>query len=170
MNKAPDSSPRPSATSSAGNFRRKTRTIRTTPQAAAILRSARLDPAVVLRFCLTDPKGESRRPAAVHKDLPRFLTRNRHALVELPRDHGKSTRFLREQIDGNPKVRQVFPHLMPWGTWAADAFTVWRPGVVIGPSVSAVGVAGGSTGTRADLLVCDDVVDVRSLNSKGEWG
>jgi phage terminase large subunit-like protein len=78
------------------------------------------------------------------------------------------SRFLREQIDSNPRVRQVFPNLMPWGTWAADAFTVWRPGVVIGPSVSAVGVAGGSTGTRADLLVCDDVVDVRSLYSKGD--
>ena len=39
-------------------------------------------------------------------------------------------------------------------------------GEAIGPSVAAFGVGCGSTGTRADLLICDDVVDVRSLHSK----
>ena len=65
-------------------------------------------------------------------------------------------------------MRMVFPHLRPAGPWAAVGFTVRRPGEVMGPSVSAVGVAGGATGTRADLLVCDDVVDVRSLNSRAD--
>ena len=43
-----------------------------------------------------------------------------------------------------------------------------RPAEVIGPSVAAFGIGPGATGTRADLLVCDDVVDVRSLHSKAE--
>src|SRR5205814_4268680 len=47
-------------------------------------------------------------------------------------------------------------------------FTVARPADVIGPSVAAFGVGAGSTGTRADLLVCDDIVDVRALHSRAE--
>ena len=43
-----------------------------------------------------------------------------------------------------------------------------RPGDVIGPSVQAFGVGEASTGTRADLLVCDDIVDVRALHSRAE--
>ena len=39
---------------------------------------------------------------------------------------------------------------------------------MIGPSVAAFGVGAGSTGTRADLLICDDVVDVRSLHSRAD--
>src|SRR5262249_54130662 len=47
-------------------------------------------------------------------------------------------------------------------------FTVRRPANVIGPSVSAFGIGAGSTGSRADLLVCDDIVDVRALRSRAE--
>ena len=50
----------------------------------------------------------------------------------------------------------------PW-PWAANAFTIRRPAHVIGPTVAAYGIGAGSTGTRADLLVCDDVVDVSAL-------
>lgn len=78
------------------------------------------------------------------------------------------SRFLREAVAGNPRVRLVFPHLRPARPWAADAFTVARPADAIGPSVAAFGVGAGSTGARADLLVCDDVVDVRSLHSKAD--
>jgi phage terminase large subunit-like protein len=172
----------------------------TTLKGETLLPLLRADPAAFLRFCLTDPRGEPLDVAQVHEDLQDFLTAHRHALVELPRDHGKSTqvcgrviwelgrnpglrvkvvcataaiardrsRFLREQVAGNPRVRRVFPHLAPAGPWAAEAFTVRRPAEVIGPSVSAVGVAGGATGTRADLLICDDVVDVKSLHSKAD--
>jgi hypothetical protein len=136
----------------------------------------------------------------VHCKLQRFLTDHPRALVELPRDHGKSTqvcgrilwelgrnpalrvkivcatdavaaersRFLRDAITGNPLVEAVFPHLRRSQPWSAEAFTVKRPAEVIGPSVAAFGIGAGSTGTRADLLVCDDVVDVRSLHSKAE--
>lgn len=78
------------------------------------------------------------------------------------------SRFLRDAIAGNEMVRHVFPHLRPGSPWAAEAFAVARPADVIGPSVAAFGVGAGSTGTRADLLVCDDIVDVRALHSRAE--
>ena len=111
-------------------------------------------------------------------------------LVELPRDHGKSTvcgRILWElgrnpalrvkivcaltrspssaaascgQIERNGRLRDIFPNKAgaPW-RWNRSRSA---PGDVIGPSVQAFGVGEASTGTRADLLVCDDIVDVRA--------
>lgn len=76
------------------------------------------------------------------------------------------TRFLRDAIAKNPAVRVVFPKLLPATPWTAAAFTVVRPAETIGPSVAAFGIGAGSTGARADLLICDDIVDVRSLHSR----
>jgi phage terminase large subunit-like protein len=150
--------------------------------------------------CFTDSRGEPIKQAEIHKNLQGFLDKNDKALIELPRDHGKSFqvccrvlwelgrnpglrvkivcataavaaergRFLRDAIVLNPQVRKAFPDLRPGSPWATDAFTVRRAAQSIGPSVAAFGVGTGSTGTRADLLVCDDVVDVRALRSKAE--
>jgi predicted phage terminase large subunit-like protein len=132
--------------------------------------------------------------------LQTFLTNHPKALVELPRDHGKSfqlcgrvlwevghnpglrvklvsatdglaaerSRFLRDAVADNGRVRLVFPDLKPGRPWAAEAFTVARRAAAIGPTVAAFGVGAGSTGARADLLVCDDIVDVRSLHSRAD--
>jgi predicted phage terminase large subunit-like protein len=159
---------------------------------------ARIDPSLFLRWCFTDPQGRPIEQAAVHDRLQAFLSQHPRALVELPRDHGKSfqvcgrilwelgrnpalrvkvvcateavaaerSRFLRDAITRNIRVRSVFPQLRPAQPWTPAAFTIQRPAEVIGPSVAAFGIGTGSTGTRADLLVCDDVVDVRSLASK----
>ncbi|MCI0701425.1 MAG: hypothetical protein L0241_10125 [Planctomycetia bacterium] len=158
------------------------------------------DPALFIRTCLTDESGDPIQLAPVHEELQQFLTDHPRALVELPRDHGKSfqvcgrvlwelgknpalrikivcatdaiaaerSRFLRDAIENNERVRFIFPHLKPAEPWAADTFTVARPTETIGPSVSAFGVGAGSTGTRADLLICDDVVDVRAMRSRAE--
>jgi predicted phage terminase large subunit-like protein len=155
---------------------------------------------VFIALCFSDSAGTPVEQAQVHRELHGFLDAHRRALVELPRDHGKTfqicgriiwelgnrpglrvkvvcateavaaerSRFLRDAIAGNPCVRKVFPHLEPAEPWAADAFTVKRPAEVVGPSVAAFGVGAGSTGTRADLLVCDDVVDVKALTSRAE--
>ena len=136
----------------------------------------------------------------MHRELQAFLSENPKALIELPRDHGKSfqvccrllwelgrnpglrvrivcatgaiaaerARFLRDAIDETYRVRAVFPELAPGMPWASTSFTIVRPANAIGPSVTAYGVSAGSTGTRADLLVCDDVVDVRALHNGGE--
>ncbi|MBY0459175.1 MAG: hypothetical protein K2V38_17710, partial [Gemmataceae bacterium] len=52
--------------------------------------------------------------------------------------------------------------------WTARSFAVRREAGAIGPSVAAFGVGAGVTGTRADLLICDDVVDVRAIHSRAE--
>ena len=159
---------------------------------------ARRDPNVFVQLCFTDPRGGRIRQADLHRELQAFLTRHTRALVELPRDHGKSfqvccrviwelghnpglrvkivcateaiaaerARFIRDAIARNGWVRRVFPDLRPADPWAADAFALERPAQVIGPTVAAYGIGAGSTGTRADLLVCDDVVDVRALHSR----
>ena len=159
-----------------------------------------LDPAAFIAHCLTDPRGRPLELPAVHVELQRTLSQHHHALVELPRDHGKSTqicgrvlwelgrnpslrikiicandaiaaersRFLRDAIENSDALHAIFPALNATSPWSADAFTIVRPGDVIGPSVAALGVGAGSTGTRADLLICDDAVDVRSIHSKAE--
>lgn len=162
--------------------------------------ASRRGPNEFIEFCFADPTGRAMRQAPFHRDLQQFLTGHRKALIELPRDHGKSTqvcgrilwelghrpglrvklvcstdalaaertRFLRDAVAGNRFVRMVFPHLRPGRPWAADAFTIVRPADAIGPSVAAFGVGSGSTGARADLLICDDVVDVAAVSSKAE--
>src|SRR5438132_2638223 len=77
-------------------------------------------------------------------------------------------RFLRDSIASNALVQKVFPHLTPVQPWGATRFAVRRPANVIGPSVTAVGVGSVSTGSRADLLICDDIVDVKALRSRAD--
>jgi len=154
-------------------------------------------PNAFIETCFDDSTGLPLIQANVHRELQAFLTNHTHALIELPRDHGKSmqvcmrilwelgrvpslrikivcasdamaaerTRFLREAIAENRKVRRVFPQLLPSEPWAAEAFTVQRPASAIGPSVAAFGIGTSATGARADLLICDDVVDVKAISS-----
>lgn len=153
-----------------------------------------------IQHCFADPQGKPLHQADVHRQLQAFLSTHRHGLVELPRDHGKSTqvaarlvwelghnpglriqivcatealaaergRFVRRAIEANPLVRKVFPNLVPDQPWSDTRLTVARPSDVIGPSLTAVGVGSGSTGARADLLVCDDIVDVKAIASRAE--
>jgi hypothetical protein len=150
------------------------------------------------QLCITDPEGKQLHQAALHRALQRFLSVQPRALVELPRDHGKSVqmclrvlwelgrdpslrvkivcasdelaaercRFLRDHIRGNARLRQVFPRLRSGNSWGRHRFTIDRPGYVLGPSVTAVGLGAASLGSRADLLICDDIVDVRSFASR----
>lgn len=159
--------------------------------------AAVLSPTRFVAFCFRDTAGRPVVQAPVHDELQAFLSAHRLALVELPRDHGKSlqvcarivwelglnpglrvklvcatatraaerSRFLRDAITANDRVRVAFPHMTPDRPWGAGAFTVTRPAAAIDPSVSAVGVNTSSTGGRADLLVCDDLVDSDALHS-----
>lgn len=162
--------------------------------------AARHDVNAFAGLCFTDSAGRPLRQAGVHRDLQAFLSAHPRALVELPRDHGKSLqvclrvlwelgrapslrvkvvcasealaaergRFLRDAVAGNARLRLVFPHLKPAQPWEAVRFSVARPAALIGPSVAAIGVGAASTGTRADLLVCDDVVDVKAIRSRAD--
>jgi predicted phage terminase large subunit-like protein len=164
------------------------------------IRQARRQPNDFAEFAFTDAQGRRLRQAAIHRELQAFLGAKALALVELPRDHGKSvqvcvrilwelgrqpalrvkivcasealaaerSRFLREALARNERVRLVFPHLKPAQPWTATRFSVRRPAEVIGPSVTAFGVFAASTGTRADLLICDDIVDVKAIRSRAD--
>lgn len=161
---------------------------------------ARRNPNEFAMFAFRDGEGRALVQAAIHRDLQEFLGAHARALVELPRDHGKSVqicvrvlwelgrcpslriklvcaiealavergRFLRDAIANNERVRLVFPHLVPSGQWSAERFTIRRPAEAIGPSVTSLGVGAGSTGARADLLICDDIVDVRAIRSRSD--
>ena len=172
-----------------------------TPRLAILtlaLRECRRDPAAFAAFAFRTPAGGTLLPGRVHGELQRFLSATPKALVELPRDHGKTVQlcarvvwelgtrpglrvkivcatdaialqraeFLREAIADNPRVRLVFPHLLPATPWGGAAFTVARPAAAVGPSVQAFGVNSSATGTRADLLVADDVVDESAIGSR----
>ena len=175
-------------------------------QAAVLLRHhvrlAQGCPNAFAEFCFTDQHGRPLRQGQVHRDLQAFLTAHRRALIELPRDHGKSVqvclrilwelgrdpslrvkivcasealaaqrcRFLRDALTANKRLPLVFPELAAaeQPPWASMEFTVRRPANVIGPSVAAFGIEASSTGARADLLVCDDIVDVNALRSRAD--
>jgi predicted phage terminase large subunit-like protein len=176
------------------------RSMLTPPKLVDAIRRARANVNTFARLCFTDSLGRRLQPAEVHRELQAFLTAHPRALVELPRDHGKSVqvcvrlvwelgrrpglrvkvvcatrelaaergRFLRDAIAENPCVRLVFPHLKPARPWEESRFTVRRRGTVVGPTVAALGIGAHSTGARADLLVCDDVVDVQALRSRAD--
>jgi predicted phage terminase large subunit-like protein len=161
---------------------------------------SRVDPVMFAAFAVTDAAGRTLRPAAVHRELQAFLSRRPRAVVELPRDHGKSVqlcirvlwelgrnpglrvrivcasealaaergRFIRDTIAQGRRLRLIFPHLRPGVPWEAVGFTVARPGQAFGPSVVSIGVGAACTGARADLLICDDVVDVRAIRSRAD--
>ena len=58
---------------------------------ARTIRKARIDPAAFVRYLLMDPVGPRDPLPEVHRDLQNHLSAYRLALVELPRDHGKTT-------------------------------------------------------------------------------
>ena len=58
---------------------------------ARTVRSARADPVAFLRYLLMDPAAPADPMPEVHAALQNHLSEHRLALVELPRDHGKTT-------------------------------------------------------------------------------
>src|SRR5262245_31623024 len=161
------------------------------------VRLARICPVEFAEFAFADETGRPMILPQVHRDLHEFLTDAPRGLVELPRDHGKTTQvliraawelgrnpnlrimfvcasmalamqrggFLRDAIANNPRVQRVFPHLRAARPWRANLFRVECNGNSVSPSVAVLGIGASATGARADLLICDDVVDVRALRS-----
>lgn len=71
---------------------------------------------------------------------------------------------IKENIERNEKLHQVFPHLQPDrdSGWAHERIYVKRDMIAKDPSVEASGVMSTGAGGRADLIVFDDVVDLRN--------
>lgn len=67
----------------------------------------------------------------------------------------------------NPRVREVFPQLMPadHGEWSKHKVVVKRTARHRDASIEALGITATATGGRCDLLIADDVVDRRNALS-----
>lgn len=81
----------------------------------------------------------------------------------------KILRSIRQHIEDNPRVREVFPHLRrspdqsdPWHT---SAITVERATISKDPSVQACGVYGPLVGSRLDVIIMDDVLDFENTRT-----
>lgn len=75
----------------------------------------------------------------------------------------KMTRAIRSLVQRHPLTLDLRPQSPE--QWAADRFTVARPSLSRDPSVLAAGIGGNVTGSRAELVICDDVEVPRSADS-----
>ncbi len=76
----------------------------------------------------------------------------------------KRIQALSEHIERNPHVKDVFPELRPSDKqdWTKHTLRVQRTIISKDPSVEACGALSTGTGARADLIIFDDVVDLRN--------
>ena len=79
-------------------------------------------------------------------------------ILVLAADHALATKMVatvRRIVLRHPFCGHLIPNGV--GEWAADRFTVRRGGALRDPSMAAAGLYGNITGSRADVIVCDDV-------------
>ncbi|TVQ35989.1 MAG: hypothetical protein EA356_06400 [Geminicoccaceae bacterium] len=73
-------------------------------------------------------------------------------------EHGLATKMVRNVrgvLEKHPVARSLVRPLA--GAWAADQLTIARTRELRDPSMLARGIAANLTGTRADIVICDDV-------------
>jgi len=131
-------------------------------------------------------------PTFFHLDWQKFWSEHRSVLIEAPRGHGKTSQVLARiafEIGLNPNIRikyvcqaekkawertqaledwlwtekylQVFPHI-EFLEESKVKFTVRRSKIYKDATFEACGILSSTTGGRADLLVFDDVCDLRN--------
>lgn len=79
-------------------------------------------------------------------------------ILALAADHALATKLVRNArriVERHPATRRLRP-VRP-EEWAADRFTVRRSKVLRDPTMLAHGVGANVTGSRADVVICDDV-------------
>lgn len=80
----------------------------------------------------------------------------------------KTTRAIKEYIEKSEELAEVFPDLIPGEKWAEDSFIVRRPTYSRDPSVQAVGIDGTIIGSRVDIFVFDDCLDLENTLTPAE--
>jgi hypothetical protein len=90
-------------------------------------------------------------------------------ILVLAADHQLATKMVaavRRIVERHP----LCAHLVPQHAeaWASDRFIVNRQGAPRDPSVLAAGLGGNITGTRADVIICDDVEVAGNCDSPGK--
>ncbi|MCW8085770.1 phage terminase large subunit [Sabulicella glaciei] len=79
---------------------------------------------------------------------------------------GRMVSHVRRIIERHPRCAALVPDMAE--SWAADRFTVRRPGALREPSMLAQGLLGNITGSRADLIICDDVEVANNCDTPGK--
>lgn len=96
------------------------------------------------------------------------LGRNPNLRIKIVTQSDEKSSTILQQIANNildnPKIRDVFPDLIPAdrGSWSKHKLMVRRKAISKDPSIEALGVLSSGTGGRADLLIFDDIVDFRN--------
>lgn len=80
----------------------------------------------------------------------------------------KITRAIRGYIEKSQELAEVFPNLLPGEKWEEGFFTVRRPVVSKDPSVQALGLNSAIIGSRIDLLILDDILDLENTTTPAE--
>ena len=80
----------------------------------------------------------------------------------------KMVRNVKRIIERHPDTKALKPPAKERDQWAADQFTVVRPQELRDPSMIAAGIGGNVTGSRADVVICDDVEVPRTADSAGK--
>lgn len=92
-----------------------------------------------------------------HPDARILVLAADHALAK------KMVRNVKRVIERHPLTQTLVPPRRD--QWASDQFTVARPGELRDPSMLAKGIGANITGSRADLIVCDDVEVPNTCNT-----
>ncbi len=75
----------------------------------------------------------------------------------------KMVRNVKQIIETFPLVENIRPHKK--SEWASGSFTVERSKALRDPSMMAVGLMSNATGSRADVIICDDVEVPKNCDS-----
>ena len=67
----------------------------------------------------------------------------------------KMVRNVKRIVERHPLMKSAIPPRL--SDWGAERFTINRPGELRDPSMQAAGIGGNITGSRADVVICDDV-------------
>ncbi|PGH52981.1 hypothetical protein CRT60_23910 [Azospirillum palustre] len=77
----------------------------------------------------------------------------------------KMVRNVKRILERHPDCSHLKPPATERDQWAADRFTVVRPMELRDPSMAAAGIGGNITGSRADVVICDDVEVPRNADT-----
>ncbi len=78
----------------------------------------------------------------------------------------KMVAAVRRIVERHPLCRHLLPDAAE--AWASDRFTVARDGALRDPSMLAQGISGNVTGSRAEVIVCDDVEVAGNCDTPGK--
>jgi hypothetical protein len=90
-------------------------------------------------------------------------------ILVIAADHQLATKMVataRRIIERHPLCAHLVPQQAE--AWAVDRFTVRRQGALRDPSMLAAGLTGNITGTRAEVIICDDVEVAGNCDSPGK--